>query len=333
MKYQHLSIEEREIIQEMLWNKESIRNIARRLDRSPSSISREINKNTPHEHKRYTPRSANERALQRRKSRGREERLKDNIIREYVISKLKSGYSPEQISGRIQVDLSECSILHEAIYQYIYRQVHRSGYGYLKPNCEDLRMYLKRRHKRRIPKGARRCKRFNKAIVPSIEDRPSVVETRMRIGDMESDSVISGRSMVGLNTLSERKSGVVFITKIKNRTSEETKRAILSRLVLIKDDVHTITFDNGRENMKWKDIQNTLNTKCYFAHPYSSWERGSNENTNGLIRWYFPKGTDFAKVTDKEIALVEHALNTRPRKRLGWRTPLEVFNESVALQD
>lgn len=332
MEYQHISIEEREVIQEMLWDKKSIRTIARRLNRSPSSISREINKNIPPEHRRYTPRLANKRALKKRKSRGREERLKDGTIREYVTSKLKLGYSPEQISGRIQIDLPDCSISHEAIYQYIYRQVYRNGYGYLKPNCEDLRMYLKRRHKRRIPKGARRCKRVNKNIVPSIEDRPNIVEIRSRIGDMESDSVISGKSMLGLNTLSERKSGVVFITKRQNRTSEETKRAILSRLITIKERVHTITFDNGRENMKWKDIQNMLDIKCYFAHPYSSWERGSNENTNGLIRWYFPKGIDFAKVTDKEIEEVEHALNTRPRKRLGYKTPLEVFNSSVALQ-
>jgi IS30 family transposase len=317
----------------MLWNKESVRSIARRLNRSPSSISREINKNIPPEHRKYTPRLANKRALKKRKNRGREERLKDETIREYVTSKLKSGYSPEQISGRIKIDLPEYSISHEAIYQYIYRQVHRNGYGYLKPNCEDLRMYLKRRHKRRIPKGARRCKRVNKIMVPLIEDRPSVVETRSRIGDMESDSVVSGKSEKRLNTLSERKSGMVFITKIPNGTSEETKYAILSRLTNIKDNVHTITFDNGSENMKWKDIQNELDADCYFTHPYSSWERGSNENTNGLIRWYFPKGTDFAKVTDEEVKEVEYALNTRPRKRLGWKTPLEVFNASVALQD
>lgn len=169
--------------------------------------------------------------------------MKDETIREYVTSKLKSGYSPEQISGRIKIDLG-CSISHKAIYQYIYRQVHRNGYGYLKQNCEDLRMYLKRRHRRRTKKGMRKSQRIFRPYGLSIEERPLEVNTRKTI---------------------------------------------------------------------------------------EHWERGSNENTNGLIRWYFPKSTDFAKVTDEEIKEVEYALNTRPRKRLKWRTPLEVFNSSVAL--
>lgn len=207
MKYQHLSVEEREIIQKMLWNKKSVRAIAKKLNRSPSSISREIQRNNPKHKNRYTPRTAHDRALKERKSRGREERLKDNTIREYVTSKLKSGYSPEQISGRIQIDLHKQSISHEAIYQYIYRQVHRNGYGYLKPNCEDLRVYLKRRHKRRAKKGMRKSQRIFRPYGLSIEERPHGVNTRKTIGHWEGDSVVSKKSKVGLNTLVERKTG------------------------------------------------------------------------------------------------------------------------------
>ena len=332
MKYQHISIEEREIIQEMLWDKESVRAIARRLNRSPSSVSREIQRNNPKQKSRYTPRTANDRALKKKQSRGREERLKDNTIREYVTSKLKSGYSPEQISGRIQIDLPKYSISHEAIYQYIYRQVHRNGYGYLKPNCEDLRIHLKRRHKRRAKKGMRKGQRIFRPYGLSIEERPHEVNTRRTIGHWVGDSVVSRKSKVGLNTLVERRTGLTFITKIQDGTAKETTNAVVRRLSMLPSILRrTLTVDNGTENFGHDVVKEKLSTTCYFAHTYSSWERGTNENTNGLIRWYFPKGTDFAKVTDEEIANVEYALNTRPRKRLKWRTPIEVFNSSVAL--
>ena len=334
MKYKHFSIEEREKIQYMLWEKKSVPYIAKELGRSPSSVSREIKRNLPKERHRYTPRVANERAIIKRSCRGREERLKNDTIRDYVASKLKGGLSPEQIAGRLPTDHPECTISHEAIYQFIYAQVYREGHGYLKPGCEDLRMYLKRRHKRRIPKGARRCKRVWKPKGVSIDKRPKEVELRKIIGHWEGDSVVSGKSRVGLNTLVERVSGLVMISKLRDGTAEETGNAVQRRLSVFPTTVRkTLTLDNGSENACWKELEQSLSElSCYFAHPYSSWERGTNENTNGLIRWYFPKGTDFATVSDEEIAAVEYSLNTRPRKCLNWKTPLEVFTESVALQ-
>lgn len=152
MKFKHLSISEREKIQEGLWQKKSLRLIAEELGRPHSSISREIQKNFPRELKVYTPRLANERALTQRKSRGRKDRLKSQRIREYVTTHLKLRWSPEQIAGRMKIDTGE-SISHEAIYQFIYAQIHRDGYGYLKPHHEDLRMYLRRRSKRRMGKN------------------------------------------------------------------------------------------------------------------------------------------------------------------------------------
>lgn len=202
----------------------------------------------------------------------------------------------------------------------------------MKKGHEDLRPYLKRRHKRRVKKGGRTCRRAIRAATfgPSIDARPTIVEQRSRIGDWESDSVASKNNEVGLNTLVERKTGLLCMTKLKDKTSEATTDVVMKRLDSYP--AQTITFDNGSENTGWKILEERLSTHCFFAHPYSSWERGTNENTNGLIRWYFPKGTDFAKVSDKEIMKVEYALNTRPRKRLGYRTPVEVFNESVALE-
>jgi IS30 family transposase len=329
MNFKHFTIEEREKIQELLWQKTSIREIARVLGRSPSSVSREINRNIPLQY-RYAPRLANERALEKRKIRGRKLRLKNGFVRRYVVAQLKSSLSPEQISGRLHYEYPNESISHEAIYQYIYHQVHRSGWGYVKPYRHDLRQYLKRRHKRRVKHGMRKSARIFKPKGLSIELRPKEVSERRTIGHWEGDSMVSRKSKVGLNTLVERKTGLVLISKIQNGTSDITANTVIDRL---KDfPCKTLTTDNGTENFAYEKIQTELQISCYFAHPYCSGERGTNENTNGLIRWYFPKGTDFATIPDIEIEAVERALNNRPRKRLGWKTPLEAFNESVAIQ-
>lgn len=332
MHYHHFSVEEREAIQLGLWRKESIRFIAIRLGRSHSSLVREIHRNFPPERYHYTPRVAQERATKKRTSRGRTERLKNDRIRSYVVTKLKTDWSPEQIAGCIRDDLN-LRISHEAIYQYIYAQIYQNGYGYVKPGHEDLRQYLKRRHKRRQKKGMRKGQRVLKPKGPSIEDRPAVVERRSRIGDWEDDTIASKDNAPGLNSLVERTSGLVFLTKLKDKTAATASDAVINRLRTVPSHMrHTLTRDNGSENQDWKIIEAHTGIRVFFAHPYHSWERGSNENTNGLVRWYFPKGTDFRTICDEDIARVEHALNTRPRKRLGWKTPLEVFTASGALE-
>lgn len=331
MKFKHLKIEEREKIQELLWQKASVRSIAKVLKRSPSSISREINRSIPLK-RSYRPRLAQERAENRRKSRGRKLRLKTNFIRHFITTNLRAGLSPEQIAGRLHLEYPNESVSHEAIYQYIYSQVHRQGWGEMKPGYHDLRKYLKRRHKRRGQRGGRSVKRVFRPRGPSIDDRPVEVNQRKTLGHWETDSVISRKSKVGLNTLVERKTGLVLITKIENATAICTKNAVIKRLsVLPKEARKSTTSDNGTENFLYDEVQLALDLLWFFAHPYHSWERGTNENTNGLIRWYFPKGTDFATISDVDIKVVEDALNNRPRKRLGWKTPLEAFNESVAL--
>lgn len=329
MQYKHLSIEERELIQQRLWEKRSIRGIARELGRDHTCVLREIKKNLPPEHFLYTPRLANERALQNRKSRGREERLKSQEVCEYVVSHLKRRWSPEQIAGRIQEDMGE-SISHEAVYQYVYAQIHRDGWGYLKPGREDLRPYLRRRKKRRTKKGQRRCQRVFKLKGASIDLRPLVVQERSRVGDWEGDTVESRDHKPGVNTLVERKTGVVFISKLSGRTSEDTTRVVVKRMNVLPLQLRkTLTLDNGSENQAWQELEAATGIRCFFAHPYHSWERGTNENTNGLFRDYYPKKTDLSTIPKEELAFVEQELNARPRKRLGWLTPLEAMGGAL----
>lgn len=331
-RYQQLTIEEREKIQLGLWVKRSLRGIAFDIGRSVSTISREINRNVPPMRRMYIPRVAHERAHNTVRERGRRYRLKNNFIRTYVISKLKEDLSPEQIAGRLHFEYPEHSISPESIYQYIYAQFTRGGYGICKG--EDLRKYLKRHHKARKPKKVPYP--AQKGCITNriwIDERSPLVELRREQGHWEGDSMVSKKSSVGLNTLVERVSGVVLISKLRDSTKDETTRAVVQKLGILPRNLRqTLTVDNGHENAGHIEITHTIGTLCYFAHPYHSWERGTNENTNGLIRWYLPKGTDFATVGDERIREIEIKLNNRPRKRLGWRTPYEVFNHGVALE-
>ena len=329
MNYKHFTIEEREKIQELLWQKSSIRIIARVIGRSPSSVSREIQRNKPPERNRYSSRKSNMRALECRKHRGRNERLKNGRIRTYVIMHLKRRWSPEQIAGRIKIDISEC-ISHEAIYRFIYHQVSH-GSNLIKLDCEDLRPCLRRRRRIRVPHGSRKCQRVCKSLGKSIDERPAIVDKRKRIGDWEGDMVESINHKPGVNTIVERRIGLTFITKLVGRTTADTVGAMARRFRDVPERFkQTITLDNGFENLDWEAIEEKVDIDCFYAHAYHSWERGTNENTNGLIRDYFPKKTDFSIISNDEIRYVEYELNSRPRKRLGWKTPLEVWN--VALQ-
>ena len=329
MQYQHLNIEEREKLQELFWQKKSVRYISKILDRSPSSISRELRRNFGKEHKVYAPRKAHEQALFKRHSRGRTERLKTCNIREYVVSHLKLGWSPEQISGTAKKE-NIGLISHEAIYQFVYAQIHRNGWGYLKPGHEDLRLYLRRKQKRRQRKGMRKSQRIFRPKGISIDERPPIVDQKSRIGDWEGDTVESCNHRPGVNTLLERKTGLFLITRVSNKTSDATVSAIEKRMSMIPEVMKkTITLDNGSENSNWQMIEEKTNLKTFFAHPYHSWERGANENANGLLREYFPKGTDFSMISDAEIEAVELRLNSRPRKRLGWMSPLQAMRVAL----
>ncbi len=336
MKYNQLTVEERERIQELLWQKVSVRAIAKELGRSASSISREIKRNqTPHHHL-YRPRLANEKALERRTHRGGRKLDTNEQLLEYVRAYLKLGWSPEQIAAQ-SIKLVGSKISHEAIYQYIYAQVHRGGRGSVKPGKEDLRPYLARRRNRRMKKGLRKSYRIQKGPLPSIEDRPEEATARTVVGHWEDDSIVyTPTCPVRLRTTNELTSGIVFIERTKDSTMADANRITNKRLGSLPPELlKTLTRDRGGENMGFATLEQDLGIGCYFAHAYHSWERGANENLNGLIRRFYPKGTDFRSLSDADIARIEYLINSRPRKRLGWKTPYEVFYEltGVALQD
>jgi transposase, IS30 family len=334
MNYKHFSVEEREKIQRGLWEKKSYRVIAKELGRSPASVSREIRRNLPPQYFHYAPRLANERALEHRKQRGRKDRLKNEALRKYVVSYMKLGWSPEQIAATAKA-ATGISISHEAIYQFVYARVSKAS-NLTYAHQEDLRPYLPRHRRQRMKKGLRKPHRIEKGPLPSIDARPQDVAERITIGHWEDDSIIRSPSIpVGLRTTNERKSGIVFINKARNRTMAEANRITLERFGKLPARVRkTLTRDRGSENMGYELLQKELGVTIYFAHAYHSWERGSNENVNGLIRRFFPKKTDFRKISDAEIRRVERLLNSRPRKRLGWKTPYQVFYEltGVALE-
>lgn len=295
--------------------------------RNKSTISREIDGRPRKGGGRYKAYEANCRAVERESRRGKRHRLKNEAIRKYVSEKMKLGWTPEQIEMRIGKELGKkYSISYEAIYQFVYSQVHRGGNGKLKEGCEDLRPFLARRHTRRQKKGFRKAQKAERAVLPSIDNRPKVVEERTEIGHFEGDTIVSRESKPRLKTLNERSCGVVMIGKTKDGTTEECNRVALERMIEFPEEYRkTLTQDRGTENFDYKPLETGLNISCYFAHAYCSQERGSNENLNGLIRRYFPKGTDFSKITDIEIMRVEGLLNNRPRKRFGGLTPCEVL--------
>jgi IS30 family transposase len=324
-QYNHLNQEERELIAQYRCEGKSLSFIAKVLGRNKSSISRELNRNASAEYNRYTPCRAHARAEHRWVVVHRRPRLKNDLIRQYVVDKLEEGWSPEQIAGRLPIDHPGQIISHEAIYQYIYD---------LQTEIRlELIQHLRRAHKKRKVKGISRKEKKTK--IPNrnpIDARPKTVEDRKQYGHWEGDTLISRKSKAALHTLVERKSRLLVLSKLDRKSAAETSRTIIRRLgKLPAKGRKTLTLDNGTENAKHEKVTAKLGMKCFFARPYASWQRGTNENMNGLVRWYLPKGTDFSKIDKDHLKLIEYLINSRPRKCLGYKTPLEVAASSVAL--
>lgn len=306
----------------------SLRTIAERLGRgrTAGSVCREIGGRPRKGVGKYQGHVSHGKAVGRRYGK-KSVRLKNDFICSYVKKKLKDvRWSPEQISLRLPIEHPGNDISYEAIYQFIYAQIDRYNSGKAKRGCEDLRPYLPRRHTRRQTKGFRQAQKAWRPELPSIENRSAIVDGRIQIGHWEDDTMVSRQSSERLKTINERVSGVVLIGRMKDGTVEESNRVVNERLGKIPEHIRkTLTRDRGTENFGYKDLERNLKLNCYFAHAYCSQERGSNENVNGLIRRFFPKKTDFSKVTDEEIRQAEYLLNSRPRKRHGGLTPLEVL--------
>lgn len=335
--FQRINYRERVIIENRYCiDRKRISAIARELGRPPSAISREIGGKPRVGRGKYSADSAQRNTEIKRGNQGRTSKFEYQPLTGYVTEKLKLGWSPEQISIRLPVEYARdkaMRVSHEAIYEYIYAQVYRGGNGHVKPGCEDLRKYLARRHTRRQKKGFRKAQKMERdTALPSIELRPQEVELRKVIGHWEGDTLVSQQSEIRVKSVNERVSGIALFKKTSNGTSAICNRATIERLKTIPSGyVKTLTQDRGSENMGFEILKQQLGIQCFFAHPYSAYERGSNENTNGLFRRYFPKKTDFAIITDEEVAKVEYLLNSRPRKRLGGLTPYEVFYKKTGV--
>ena len=322
--YRHLSLAERDRITEMKSDGMSLRAIARELGRSPSTLSRELRRNATHSYKVYLSHRAHERAVTRKKESGKRPRLKDERIVSYVRKKLSIDWSPEIIANKIAQEIRGASISHEAIYQYIYHPKTQDR--------EELIGQLVRSHRKRKQKGIGRKERKTK--IPnriSINERPVSADNRSRYGHWEGDSLVSSKSLAALNSLVERKSRYTCLTRLDRKSSEQTRDAVIRRLKGLPERARrSLTFDNGTENARHDEITEAIGIQCYFADPYASWQRGSNEQVNGMVRRYFPKGTDFSKITDEQVAWVESRINNRPRKCLGYKTPAEVAAVALA---
>lgn len=307
-KYKHLTLDERYQIYAFKKSGWLNSQIAKELGVNKTTIGRELRRNLSG--RGYRPKHADKLAVCRRKGKA-EKRISVKTWVE-IEADLHFDCSPEQIHGRRFLEGKQ-TVSQEWIYQHIYRDKANGGSLYT-----HLRSQKKR--KKRYGKNSRRGALSNQV---SIENRPSVVAEKSRIGDWEVDSVIGKGHQGAIVTMVERKTKLLRMEKVDYKTARLTKEAICK---LLKDlEVKTITSDNGKEFALHQEIAKLLAAEFYFCHPYSSWERGVNENTNGLVRQYFPKQMKFATITAKDIKLAEAKLNNRPRKTLGYQTPNEVY--------
>ena len=306
MTYHHLSQEERYQISALLKAGLTQAQISLNLGRHKSTISREVSRNSGL--RGYRPRQAcllaENRALNSRNAR----QITDAdwlCVKSY----LREQWSPEQIA-------SEVSMSHETIYRRVYADKAIGG---------DLYKSLRCQRKRRKRYAGGRDRRGQILGRRPICERPRHIEERLQIGHWEGDTLIGKSHKHAIVSLVERKSGYAVLAKVENKTADLVSTAIIKRLMPISERVQTLTYDNGKEFANHASIDKALGSTTYFADPYSSWQRGSNENLNGLIRQYIPKSRPLSTVTDDELAKIEMLLNTRPRKRLGYKTPIEIF--------
>ena len=316
----HLTYEQRYAISVMLQSGSTQTSIAQALGRSKSVISREINRNRDGRSNKYTSDLAQRKCENRHKIKKKHIKLTSEM-RTYIIQKLEEKLSPEQIVGFSHRHGIEC-VSHQWIYRLVWENKKRQG-----KLCKHLRSRGKP-YKKRGHIGKKPGQPPNKI---SIIDRPAIVNERTRLGDLEVDTVIGKHRKMALVTINDRTTGMLKVSRIDHKTSELVTSKLIELLMPWKDILHTITADNGSEFAKHEIIAKELDIDFYFAEPYKSWQRGSNENLNRLVRQYFPKGTDFNKVDPDYINFVENQINQRPRKRFGFLSPIEMFNQKLHL--
>lgn len=324
MSYTHLTLQERFDISHFK-DSVSLREIGRRLGRSHTSISRELKRNSSTSPEAvYEPTAAQEQA-QRRHCIPRHYRRQDHVpLLQYVERRLNLDWSPAAISGRLKLrypDDAKMRISPETLYRWVALD-----------SCHGGQLY---RHLRRLHKHRRRQKRYGagRRFIPGrvgIEQRPAIVIDRSRFGDWEADLVVGSANSGAIATHVERRSRYLMASLLENRKAETFNAAATEVYQQLPETLRqTLTVDNGKEFSRFKDLESRTKLKVFFADPYAAWQRGTNENTNGLLRFYFPKGTDFSKITEDDLNRAVRRLNHRPRKCLDYRTPYEVMREAM----
>jgi len=296
--------------------------IAGKLGVHPSTISRELGRNAGL--RGYRPKQAQQKTLYRRFTARKTIKMTTETI-SYIENKLRQQHSPEQIAERMKFDpdWNGPTVSHERIYQHIWREKVQGGMLYKNLRIGGTKLRRKRRNSRDM-----------RGIIPNrvgIEKRPKIVEKKIRIGDWEGDTVVGKNHQGALVTLVDRKSKLTLIGKVPRYTADAVEQNIVTLMKVLPRRNHTLTVDNGKEFASHESVAETLRIKVYFADPYCAWQRGLNENTNGLIRQYVPKGSDVRSLTDRQVQHIMDRLNTRPKKSLGFLTPNEVFYERKKL--
>lgn len=317
MKYKQLTMMQRYQIEALIKEGLSQRAIALNLEVNHSTISREIKRNSL-DNSEYNAVNATISARLRYQYKTKNRRLTKKHT-SFIKMCIKDGFSPEQISGRMS--LTELRpVSHETIYKYIYHNQRSGG---------DLYKYLRHKNKKYIKRTASyRSRGQIKNRIP-IDFRPKVVEDKSRVGDWEVDTIIGKNHHQAIVTLVDRNSKFTLMKKVEAKQARVVTDAIIHLLKPIQAHALTITSDNGKEFSYHEEVSKVLDTEFYFANPYQSWQRGLNEHTNGLIREYFPKKMEFKNITDEQIVEVQNKLNRRPRKILGYKTPAEVFFDTI----
>jgi IS30 family transposase len=321
--YQHLSAHERDQIAVMRTEGHSLRAIARHLDRSPATLSRELARNAaPVNRGYYLPHKAQARASARRSEAVQRPRLKKSSIRSYVRRQLRRGWSPELIAGRIEHLGWKPTVSPEAIYQFVYAE------------ARDLIPFLARAHRRRLRRGYSR--KYSKSRIPGrvpLSERPAGANMRKEFGHWETDTILGRLAHAALGITVERTARYSRIKKLPRKHAFEMRRMLTRSLSHYpKRARKSITYDNGLENAQHQLVNQVLGTKSYFCAPYTSQEKGTVEHMAGLVRRIFPKRTNFDMVTKSQVQAVERWLNNRPMKCLKFLTPAEAFRQGVALR-
>ncbi len=317
MSYTHLTACERGQVQALLKEGKTVSAIARVLNRHPSSISREIRRNGVKGH--YVAHQAQEQYRRRRQACRPQRKLEHRPLWAYVLQKLPLCWSPETISGRLRLehpDEPKMRISHETLYQALYRD----------ERLRPLIVYLRQSRPKRRKRGQGKSSRLAIPNRVSIAERPPQVESRARFGDWEGDLVLGKNQQGAILSLTGRKSRMLLARKVDSKQSGEVIAAAIAALEdLPASWARTVTFDNGSEFYHHGRITEELGISVYFADPYAAYQRGTNENTNGLIRQYLPKSSSFENLTQTQLDSIVQEINDRPRKTLGYRTPNEVF--------